>query len=136
MQPAEDRKRNNVSEPLHRACAGRILLERSMRSHLVIIGGIFRKDSSKVLRVEHDQMISALAPDRADQAFSMSVLLRRAERNWPVPDAHGSHPSLERAAKCSVIVADEIFWRRIPRECFGDLARQPLRRWILGHRKS
>src|SRR3984893_17685115 len=96
--------RNNVSEPLDWACGGRVLPERNMRSHLVIIDGIFRKDSSKLLRVERDQMIGALAPDRPDQAFSISVLPGRAERGGPVPDAHCSHPSLERAAKCSVIV--------------------------------
>jgi hypothetical protein len=56
--------RNNVSELLDRACAGCVLLERNMRSRLVIIDGIFRKDSAKVLRIERDQMISALAPDR------------------------------------------------------------------------
>jgi hypothetical protein len=55
--------------------------------------GIFRKDSSKLLRVERDQMIGALAPDRSDQAFSISVLPGRAERSGPVPDAHCSHPS-------------------------------------------
>jgi hypothetical protein len=118
--------RNNVSKPLDRACAARVLPERNMRSRLVIIGGVFRKDSAKVLRVERDQMISALAPDRPDQAFSISVLQGETERGGPVPDAHGSHPSLERAAKCSVIVTDEIFGRRVPRECFGDLAHQPL----------
>ena len=135
MQPAKDRMRNNVSEPLDRACAGRVLPERNVSSHLVIIDGVFRKNSPKVLRVEHDQMISALAPDRPDQAFNISVLPGRAERGGPVPDAHCSHPSLERDAKCSVIVADEIFRRPVPRERFGDLARQPLRRWISGHRK-
>jgi hypothetical protein len=108
MEPAKDRKRNNVSKPLDRACAGRVLPERNMHWHFVIIDGIFRKDSPKMLRVERDQMISALAPDRPDQAFSISVLPRRAERNWPVPDAHGSHPSLERAAKCSVISLSRI----------------------------
>src|ERR1700730_9767455 len=80
MKPAKDRMRNNVSEPLNRACAGRVLLERDMRSHLVIIDGVLREDSAKVLRVERDQMISALAPDRPDQAFSISVLPGRAER--------------------------------------------------------
>jgi hypothetical protein len=39
------------------------------------------------------------------------------------------------SAKCSVVVTDEIFGRRVPRQCFGDLARQPLRRGVLGHRK-
>src|ERR1700730_6558209 len=127
--------RNNVSEPLDWACGGLVVPERNMRSHLVIIDGIFRKDSSKLLRVERDQTISALAPDRPDQAFSISAPPGRAERGGPVPDAHCSHPSLELAAKCSVVVTDEIFGRCLPRECFGNLARQPLRRWVLGHRK-
>jgi hypothetical protein len=74
MKPAKDRMRNNVSEPFDRARAGRVLPERDMRSHLVIIDGVLREDSSKVLRVERDQMICALAPDRPDQAFSISVL--------------------------------------------------------------
>ena len=127
--------RNNVSEPLNRPRAGRVLCERNMRSRLVIIGGVFRKDSSKVFRVERDQMISALVPDRPDQAFSIAVLPGRAERGGPIPDSHCSHTGLERSAKCSVIVTDEIFGRRVPRECFGNLPRQPLRRWVLGHRK-
>jgi hypothetical protein len=37
---------------------------------------VFRKDSPKVLGVEHQQMVRALAPDRADQAFNVSVLPR------------------------------------------------------------
>jgi hypothetical protein len=85
--------------------------------------------------VENDQMIGAFAPDRPDQAFNISVLPRRAERGGPVPDAHRSHASLERDAKCSVIVANEILRCTVPRERFGDLARQPLGRRIAGHRK-
>ena len=116
VQPAKDRMRNNVSEPLDRACVGRVLPKRNVSSHLIIIGRIFRKNSPKVLGVEYDQMISALAPDRPDQAFNISVLPGRAERGGPVPDTHRSHASLERDAKCSVIVANEIFRCRCPTE--------------------
>src|ERR1700736_3610349 len=49
--------RNNVSEPLDRACAGRVLPERNMRSHLIMIDGIFRMDSAKVLRVHRTDPI-------------------------------------------------------------------------------
>ena len=79
MEPAKDRMRNDVSEPLDQACAGRVLPERTMRPHLVITDGIFRKELAKMLGVERDQMISALAPDRPDQLFSISVLPGRAE---------------------------------------------------------
>ncbi len=92
VQPAKDRMRNNVSGPLDWARVGRVLPERNVSSHVIIIGGIFRKNSSKVLCVEHNhknsskvlcvehnQMISALASDRPDQAFNISVLPGRAE---------------------------------------------------------
>src|ERR1700756_4417362 len=81
-------------------------------------------------------MICALAPDRSDQAFSMSVLPGRAVRGRLVPDPHSTHPCLEDTAKCSVVVTDEIFGRRVPWKCFGDLAGQPLRRRVLSHQKS
>ena len=61
-----------------------------------------------MLRVERDQMISALAPDRPDQAFNISALPGRAKRGEP----------------------DEIFGRRVPRECFIDFARQTPRLWV------
>jgi hypothetical protein len=55
----------DVSESLDRTSAGRVLLERNVRPHLIVIGGVFRKDAPKMLGVEHDHMIRALAPDRA-----------------------------------------------------------------------
>src|SRR5438132_5041645 len=58
----------------------------------------------------------------------------RAERGGPIPDAHRSHAGLECGAKCSVIVAKEIFRCAVPRKRFGDLARKPLCRWVSGHR--
>jgi hypothetical protein len=84
MEPTKDRVCNNISEPLDRARAGRVLPGRNMSAHVIIIGDVFRKNSSQVLGVDHDQMISALAPDRPDQAFNISVLPGRAERRGPV----------------------------------------------------
>src|SRR5262245_32706871 len=57
-----------------------------MSSHVIVIGRIFHQDSLKVLCIDHDQMISALAPNRPDQAFNISGLPRRPERRRPVPD--------------------------------------------------
>ena len=47
VQSAKDRMRNNVSEPLDWACAGRILPERNVNSYFIIIGAVFRKNSPK-----------------------------------------------------------------------------------------
>jgi hypothetical protein len=83
---------------------------------------------AKVFSVEHDQMIRALVPDRADQALSISIL-QSSGTTSAVPDPHRSHASLERNAKCSVIVANEIFRCAVPGS-FGDLACQPLGRQL------
>src|SRR3954447_20186610 len=79
-------------------------------------------------------MVRALASDRPDQAFNISVLPGRAERDGLVPNTHRSDAILERDAKCSVIVADEIFRCPLPWKRFSDLACQPLGRRISGHR--
>ena len=115
VEAAKNRMRDNLSEPFDRACAGRVLPKRNVSSHLVIVGSVFRKDSPQVLCVEHDQMIRAFTSDRPDQALNISVLPRRAERGRSVPNAHRSHVSFERTAKCSVIVANEIRRCAVPR---------------------
>ena len=51
---------NNLSDPFDQARAGGVLPQRNMGPHLIIIGSVFHKDSSKLLRVERDQMIRAL----------------------------------------------------------------------------
>jgi hypothetical protein len=52
----------------------------------------------------------------------------------PIPNTHHPDAGLECGAKCSVIVANEISRCTVPRECFVDLARKPLCRWVSGHR--
>jgi hypothetical protein len=42
MEPTKDRVCNNISEPLNRACVGRVLPERNMSSYVIIIGDVFR----------------------------------------------------------------------------------------------
>jgi hypothetical protein len=133
--PPQDRVRDDVSERLDRACIGRIFFERDVSSHLVIIAGVFRKNAPKVPLAQHDQMITALASDRPDQALNISILPGRAERRGTISDTHRTDAGLECSAECSVIVADEILRRAVPRKCFSDLARQPLGRRMAGHRK-
>src|ERR1700730_8886174 len=83
VQPAKDRMRDNISKPLDRACAGRVLPQRNMTSHFIIIGAVLPKNSPKVLFAEHDQMTGALVPYRSDQAFQIPILPGRAERDGP-----------------------------------------------------
>src|SRR5260221_12495489 len=86
VESAKDWIRDNVSELFDWPSAGCVLPERNVRPHFIVIGSVFRKDSPKVLDVEHEQMIRALAPDRTDQAFNIAVLPGRAVRRGPVPN--------------------------------------------------
>ena len=39
-----------------------------MRPHLIIVAAVFRKNSPKVIFVEHDHVVRTFAPRRTDQA--------------------------------------------------------------------
>ena len=77
-------------------------------------------------------MVEALASDRSDQPFNMTVLPRRAWRDRPVSNAHGSQPACDRGTIGRVTVSDEIARCFVPRECFGDLPGDPLGGRICG----
>jgi hypothetical protein len=79
-----------------------------MRSHLVIIVDLFRKDASKA---RSNNQYTFAEPTRSSVQHIRSA--KASGTRWSVPDAHCSHPSLERAAKCSVIITDEISGRAL-----------------------
>ena len=86
-----------------------------------------------MLFTEDQNMIQALAAERSDQAFNIWVLPGRARRDRAVANPHPSHPVREGLSVGTIIVADQIARRRIPRKCLGDLLCQPLR--LLGYRE-
>ena len=53
-----------------------ILLERKVRAHPIVVRGIIRQQMAEVLFPHHHDMVEALASDRADQPFNMTVLPR------------------------------------------------------------
>src|SRR5689334_11739715 len=56
----------------------------------------------------HHDMVEAFASDRADQPFNMTVLPRRAWRDGPLANAHGSQPPGDCGAIEGVAVTDEV----------------------------
>jgi hypothetical protein len=64
-----------------RPSAGRILPERNVGPNPIVIGGVFREDSPKVLGVEHQQMVRALAPDGAEPIKRSTYPFCQGERN-------------------------------------------------------
>src|SRR5438067_5555900 len=72
-------------------------------------------------------MVDALASDRSDQPFGEAVLPRRAWGDGLVADAHGAQSVRDGSAIDAILIADQVARRLSPRECFGDLACDPVR---------
>src|SRR5205809_8042127 len=72
-------------------------------------------------------MVDALASDRSDQPFGEAVLPRRAWSDGLVADAHGTQSVRDGSAVDAIPITDHVARRLSPRECFGDLATDPVR---------
>ena len=57
-----------------------ILLERKVRAHTIVVGRVIRQQMAEMPFAQHHDVVEALAADRADQPFDMTVLPRRAWR--------------------------------------------------------
>ena len=53
---------------------GSILVQCKMRARFVIVGAILCQQMEQVTFAEHHDMVEALASDRSDQPFNMTVL--------------------------------------------------------------
>ena len=74
MKSAEDRLSSELAEPLDRPMARGILTQGKMRSELVVVAGVGRKDLAQMGLAEDDDVIEAFPVDRADQSLRMPVL--------------------------------------------------------------
>src|SRR5213083_2204739 len=72
-------------------------------------------------------MVDALASDRSDQPFGEAVLPRRAWGDGFVTNAHGAQLVRDGSAIDAIPITDHVARRLSPRECFGDLACDPVR---------
>jgi hypothetical protein len=84
---------------------------------------------------EDQDMIQALASKRSDQTLNIWVLPGRSRCYRAVANPHRSDSVRECLPVSSIIVADQIPRRRVPRKCLHDLPRQPLRRRMRGYRE-
>src|SRR5437764_9255901 len=72
-------------------------------------------------------MVDALASDRSDQPFGEAVLPKGAWGDGLVADAHGAQSVRDGSAIDAIPITDHVARRLSPRECFGDLACDPVR---------
>jgi hypothetical protein len=103
-----------------------------MGTDAIVIVGIGSEDPVQMGLAQDQDMVQAFSPDRADEAFYVSVLRRRAGRGWSVADAHRPDPLPDDDTAGAVSIADEVAGRLVPRKGLGDLASNPFGGWVGG----
>ena len=76
MKSTEDWLSGDLAEPPDRSMARRILVERQMRSEIVVIKNVGSKNPAQMGLAENDDVIEAFPADRADQSLRMPILPR------------------------------------------------------------
>src|SRR5262245_1496729 len=82
----------------------RILVEREMRSCTVIIREVRGENALQMPLAENDDMLEALAPDRADEPLGERVLPRAVRGREDFTDAHALRALAERVAVDAVAI--------------------------------
>src|SRR5947208_1414597 len=102
-----------------------ILVQRQVRSSLIVVGRVTAKQMAQMLLAEDNDVIKAVPPDRADQPFAVAVLPWRSRGGRPIADAHRAKPPEEHRAICAVSIANKVAWPILPSAGLGNLPGQP-----------
>ena len=100
MEPADLGQLDHLADlrrldvPVFRA----ILSQRQMRAGATVVGKIALENPAQVSLSQHDDMIQALSPDRADESFDVRILPWRSRCREHLFDAHSSDPGSKYAA--------------------------------------
>jgi hypothetical protein len=108
METAEPWDCCDLTDCLRWSAEWSILIECKVRSYAVVICLVIGEQMANMPLPQRHDMIEALASDRSDQPFNMTVLPRRAWGDRPISDAHGSQPAGDRNTIARVTIADEL----------------------------
>src|SRR6202171_3473825 len=104
-----------------------------MRASRVIVARVRSQQMAKMPLAEHDNVVKTFPPDRCARPFTIPVLPRRSRRGGPIPNAHRPKAADEDVTVDGVAVTDDVSRRHFPAIGLGELARNPLGRWVRGH---
>ncbi len=91
----------------------------------VVVLEVLTENSNQMCLVQGDDVIKALATDRADQALGVSVLPRGARCRQHFLDSQIGSPRANDISVDTVAISDEESWCFIEGQGFGKLLRRP-----------
>ena len=122
MQSVEDWAAKNTPCPLNSTRLGRVLIQGQVRARPIIVGRVRSQQMAKMPLAEHDNMVQAIASDRTDHPFTISILPRRSRRGRPIPNAHRPKAADEDVTVDGVAVTDDVSRRSFPTIGLDELA--------------
>ncbi len=96
----------------------------------VIVLEVLTENSNQMCLVQDDDVIKALATDRADQALGVSVLPRRPRGRQHFRDSETGNPRANDISVDTVTVPDDKSWCFVEGKGLGKLLRRPPACWI------
>ncbi len=91
----------------------------------MVVVEIARKDPPQVPMVQDDDVVQALASDRADNAFHIGILPRRSGRCHDLLNVHGLDRSPEGSAIGAIAVSDDMSRHNVPGKGLPQLLGEP-----------
>jgi hypothetical protein len=79
VQTADFGSRHDAANQLDNAFRRRILVEREVRPRPLVVRNVGPKDATKMSLIENDDVVQALAANRADDAFDIGDSARAIE---------------------------------------------------------
>src|SRR6202521_1676740 len=132
MESADLRKLHHLPE-LRRLDFPRdrsIPVERQVSASPLAVFEIQLQDATQACFMQDDDVVQALAANRADQALDIGILPRRSRSGEDFADAQPPCRFVEFLSAARVAIAKQIARRTVPRESFQQLSGRPFRRGI------
>jgi hypothetical protein len=109
-----------------------VLVEREMGARVMVISEVTRQDAAQVSLAQDEDVVEALAANRADQALGERILPRAVGRRENFLDLQALHAVAEVLAIDLVAIAQEVGRRGVVRERGDDLLGGPDSGGMLG----
>src|SRR5665647_3101951 len=90
---------------------------------------------SKMPLAKYDDMVKAVASDRADEPLTIAILPWRSRRSWSISNTHRPKTPDKDIAVDAVPIADEIAWPLLPAVSLRQLATYPFGTRMRGYPK-
>jgi len=128
IQSSDERERGDLPDALNGARDRRVLLQREVGPHFIIIGGVPSNDATQERFAEHDAVVDALA----SKSSRLGARHVRTGGGGTITNAHCSHAPDEGVTVHVAVIADQVSRRLVPRSSLSHLPGDPFGCWMSG----